>query len=256
MKKSLTYGIAAAMALTAVTPAVVANAEAEQPAAGFYNLTDGEESFTSMEAFLALSGPDKGQLLFNENVYYVSATGDAINTLTLASTSNDDIPNILDTIENVEATTGKNFKQIEQDFDVEAPSKLAVDSVSAINKTVTLNVASFDYDAEDEDVDANVAFFALDEDGEVAEDATADLEADYDIEDGKVEVDVKSLADGDYKVVVTIGEEEQEATATIDFEAADELLDKIVNAANAAKLAPLLDNEEVFEDYDVANIDA
>lgn len=108
--------------------------------------------------------------------------------------------------------------------------------VSAINKTVTLNVASFDYDAEDEDIDANVAFFALNEDGEVAEDATADLEGDYDIEDGEIEIDVRSLVDGDYKVVVTIGEEEQGTTATIDFEAADTAVDAVNTANTQIKL--------------------
>jgi hypothetical protein len=126
---------------------------------------------------------------------------------------------------------------------------------SAINKTVTLNVASFDYDAEDEDVKANVAFFELDEDGEVAEDAAADFEKkNADIKDGIVVVDVRTLADGDYKVVVTIGEEEQAATVVLEgFAEADELLDKVVKASSAATLTPLLEGN--FDDYDEANID-
>lgn len=120
---------------------------------------------------------------------------------------------------------------------------------SAINKTVTLNVASLVTEEEE----ASVAIFAV-EDEEVAE--TAALEDNYDIEDGKVVVDVRTLESGNYVAVVTVGEEEAEVSVELDFEAVDELLGNIIAASNAAILAPLLDDEAYFENYDVDNIDA
>jgi hypothetical protein len=102
----------------------------------------------------------------------------------------------------------------------------------------------------DEEVVA-VAFFVI-EDEEVAEGVT--LEGNYEVEEGKVVVDVRSLDSGDYAVVVTAGEEEADAVVTLDFKAVDAAVKAVNEATTQIKLAEALQNEYFVNDYVEANI--
>lgn len=138
--------------------------------------------------------------------------------------------------------------------EVELPEEeLKVVEVSAIDKTIKLNVAVFEAE---EGATADVAIFALNDKGEKATTALfTDKKAE--IKDNVVTLDVKdkTFGDAEYVVVVKVGEEEAEVNVTIEFKAAEKLVADI-NKATAAQLATLLADEAYFTGFDVAKVDA
>jgi len=187
--------------------------------------------------------------LSNENSFIVKLPNGGFFGPNLEEKSAEDIPAVVYTNEEGQET---EYEANDGDEVVES-EELEVVEVSAIDKTVTFDVASL---VEDEET-ATVAFYLV-EDEKVAEEAA--LEGDYDIEEiedvveSGVVVDVRDLDSGDYKVEVTVGEEEADAEVTLDFEAVDEARDAVNNATNQIKLAEAL-NKEFFADvYVEANI--
>ncbi|MBU5313138.1 hypothetical protein KQI38_13925 [Tissierella carlieri] len=138
--------------------------------------------------------------------------------------------------------------------EVELPEEeLKVVEVSAIDKTIDLNVAVFEAE---EGATAKVAIFALDEEG--AKTGTAMVTANaVEIKDNVVTFDIssKNFGDDEYVVEVTIGEETQVVNVALEFKAVEDLVAKI-NTATAAQLATLLADDTYFTGFDVANVDA
>lgn len=97
--------------------------------------------------------------------------------------------------------------------------------------------------------------YKLDEEGEKAATAFKTVAA-ADIEENIVTVDLSSntVGDADYAFVVTVGDNEEEVTATLEFKAVEKLVVD-VKAANKAKLATLLADETYFTGFVAANVD-
>ncbi|MCC0566758.1 hypothetical protein [Brevibacillus borstelensis] len=133
-----------------------------------------------------------------------------------------------------------------------ALTPLEVRNIDSINKTIELNVAAL---KPKEDATAKVVIYALNEAGEKATKATYTASA-AEIKDNVVTLDVSgtTFGDGEYAIVVTVDEEEDEVTTTIAFKEVEQLVSDII-AANKAKLASLLANDK-FTDFAVANVDA
>ena len=135
---------------------------------------------------------------------------------------------------------------------VEINEELTVESVSAIDKTIELNVAVFEAE---EDATAKVAIFALDDEGEKTGTAIVTANA-AEIEENIVTFDVSTgtFGDDEYVIEVTIGEETLAVNVELEFEAVEELVESI-NDATAAQLATLLADETYFTGFDVAKVD-
>ncbi len=151
-----------------------------------------------------------------------------------------------------EGYVNTNEVTVEATVVVEA-AVLEVTEVSAVTKTIELNVAVFEAE---EGATAKVAIFALNDKGEKTGTAIVTANA-AEIKDNVVTFDVSSKVFGnkEYVVEVTIGETTEAVNVTVEFDAVEKLIANI-NKATAAQLATLLNNEEYFTGFDVANVDA
>ncbi|SKC58126.1 hypothetical protein [Maledivibacter halophilus] len=178
----------------------------------------------------------------NGSILFKTPTGNLKNAVDMTDVEESVLPDTI-TLKKADGTT----EEIEIDHSV------VVESVSAIDKTIELNVAAFEAE---EDATAKVAIFALDDEG--AKTGTAIVTANSaEIIDNVVTFDVssKTFGDDEYVVEVTIGEATQEVNVALEFDAVETLVADI-NAATAAQLATLLADEAYFTGFDVAKVDA
>jgi hypothetical protein len=125
-------------------------------------------------------------------------------------------------------------------------------SVSAITKTIEVNVAVFEAE---ENATANVAIFALNDEGEKTGNALVTANA-ATIDENVVTFDVSTgtFGDDEYVIEVTIDGETITFNVELEFKTVEELVADII-AANEAQLAGLLANDTYFTGFDVAKVD-
>lgn len=246
MKKVLTYAALSGMAISAIAVAPVnTSAATETPANGFYNFTTGD--FVPFTEYNNLTVSEKTALFSTE--YTLVMYGKALDANLVLTGTDAEIDDSFVTVEQYETDKGVSF---DETFGEAPVTELVVESVSAINKTIDLNVAVF---AAEEGATAKVAIFALNDEGEKTGTAIVTANA-AEIKDNVVTFDVsgKTFGDDEYVVEVTIGEETQAVNVTLEFDAVEKLVANI-NKATAAQLATLLADETYFTGFDVALVD-
>lgn len=257
MKKKLVFSVLS----TAVLSSMAASAYALSP--GFYlgGSVDRYYSITSAINNIGDFADDLVQAGFTNSVY-VHTDGQAARVHDIVNNGlNDSLhqPTADDFEDNeyqdVAGGEPKNPKAELEDEPVDpvVPDELEVESVSAIKKSIEINVAAFE---PEEGATADVAIFALNEKGEKTGSALVS-ETGLEIEDTFVVFDVSSylnFGDGEYLIEVTIGDETKTVKVELQFKEVEEYV-KAINDANAAQLATLLANEAYFTGFNIAKVD-
>ncbi|PIC95709.1 hypothetical protein CSV69_10235 [Sporosarcina sp. P26b] len=135
MKKATKVSLVAALAVSALTPAMAIGAETNHAAPGFYNVDTG--TVVSADAFVLLSNTEKVNLLKNSNVYYADGQGKVVQATKIID-SKTDAALVAALFPETELEADKNVSLTPEGTVVPGQTaELKVESVKAINaKTV------------------------------------------------------------------------------------------------------------------------
>lgn len=133
MKKATKVSLVAALAVSALTPAMAIGAETNHAAPGFYNVDNGK--VVTADAFVLLSNTEKTNLLQNSNVYYADGAGKVVQA-TKILTASTDAELVAALFPETELEADKNVTLTPEGTVVPGESAgLKVESVKAINAT-------------------------------------------------------------------------------------------------------------------------
>ncbi|PIC67966.1 hypothetical protein CSV78_04015 [Sporosarcina sp. P16a] len=159
MKKATKVSLVAALAVSALTPAMAIGAETNNAAAGFYNVDNGQ--VVTADAFVLLSNTEKVNLLKNSNVYYADGEGKVVQATKIID-SKTDAALVAALFPETELEADKNVTLTPEGTVVPGQSVAPkVESVKAINAnevTLTFNTEMLKSAAEDV---ANYTFTAV-----------------------------------------------------------------------------------------------
>ncbi|PIC69171.1 hypothetical protein CSV77_15060 [Sporosarcina sp. P16b] len=131
MKKATKVSLVAALAVSALTPAMAIGAETNHAAPGFYNVDNG--NVVTADAFVLLSNTEKVNLLKNSNVYYADGEGKVVQATKIID-SKTDAALVAALFPETELEADKNVTLTPEGTVVPGQSaELKVQSVSAIN---------------------------------------------------------------------------------------------------------------------------